>query len=177
MGDAVIAFIFPEEKDSVTLGRLIVMCKEPFKDIPQVKVHMARGRAADTIKFFVETGELPVDEDASPTYEPTDRTYRKKPVQIEAVQLCWKNWSEVCDFVGGPEGVINDKNPAWNINEDEVSDTCGESEPFIAFKAMTMHGDEAVFRHGDWIIPDAKPGTFYPCKPEIFEATYEKVKS
>jgi hypothetical protein len=27
---------------------------------------------------------------------------------------------------------------------------------------------------GDWIIKGVK-GEFYPCKPDIFEATYEKV--
>ena len=26
--------------------------------------------------------------------------YRKKPVIIEAVQLRWDNWSEMCDFIG-----------------------------------------------------------------------------
>jgi len=26
--------------------------------------------------------------------------YRKKPVEIEAVQLRWDTWCEICDFVG-----------------------------------------------------------------------------
>lgn len=99
--------------------------------------------------------------------------YRKRPVVIEAVQIRWSTWNDVCEFVGG---AINEGNPAWGIDADDASDTCGEPGPtFIALKLTTTHGEEAVFRHGDWIIPDSKPGTFYPCKPDIFEATYEAV--
>jgi hypothetical protein len=100
--------------------------------------------------------------------------YRKKPVIIEAVQLRWATWSEVCDFLGD---AIGPDNPAWYISADEASDTCGEVGPrYIAFEVTTTHGERAVVRHGDWVIPDSKPGTFYPCKPEIFSATYEKVE-
>lgn len=99
--------------------------------------------------------------------------YRKKPVVIEAVQLRWSTWNEVCDFVGG---VISEANQAYYIDASEASDTCGEPGPeYIAFSVTTTHGERAIVRHGDWIIPDSKPGTFYPCKPDVFEATYEKV--
>src|SRR5688572_21822493 len=60
-GKAVIAFVFPEPEDNLTMARIISMCKEPFKDIPDVKIHMAIKDAADTIEFFVENGELPTD--------------------------------------------------------------------------------------------------------------------
>ena len=100
--------------------------------------------------------------------------YRKKPVVIEAVQLRWDTWNEVCEFVGD---TISPDSPAWNIGPDEASDTCGESGPdYIAFYVTTTHGEQAVVRHGDWIIPDSRPGTFYPCKPDIFDATYEPVE-
>lgn len=100
-------------------------------------------------------------------------TFRKKPVEIQAVQLSWQNWNAVCEFVGD---AIGPDNPARTISADEASDTCGESGPdYIAVDLTTTHGETAVFRHGDWIIPDSKPGTFYPCKPDIFEATYEPV--
>ncbi|MFB7162316.1 hypothetical protein [Streptomyces sp. NPDC056242] len=39
----------------------------------------------------------------------------------------------------------------------------------------TVHGETAIVRPGDWVIPDGKPGTFYPCKADIFAATYEEV--
>lgn len=99
--------------------------------------------------------------------------YRKKPVEIEAVQLRWSTWCEVCEFVGP---IINDSNPARYITAAEASDTCGEPGPeYIAITVRTTHGEEAIVRHGDWIIPDSRPGTFYPCKPEVFAATYEEV--
>lgn len=102
------------------------------------------------------------------------KKYRKKPVVIEAIQLNWKNWSQVCDFLG--DGVSVD-NPGFNIGLNEVSDTCGEEGPeYIAVNVITTHGETAVVRHGDWIIPDSKPGTFYPCKPDVFAATYEEIE-
>lgn len=94
--------------------------------------------------------------------------FRKKPVVIEAVQLNWRNWSQVCSFVGD---AIGPHNPGRT--GDECSDACGEAGPFIELTLTTTHGDPAIFRHGDWIIPDSKPGTFYPCKPDVFAATYE----
>lgn len=96
--------------------------------------------------------------------------YRKRPIEIEAVQLRWSTWSEVSRFVGD---AIS---PAWHISPEEASDTCGEDGPdFLAFHVTTVHGEKAVVRHGDWVIPDLRPGTFYPCKPEVFAATYDLV--
>lgn len=101
--------------------------------------------------------------------------YRKKPIEVEAVQLNWANWNEIVGFVGPL--IINPATPAWNITEDEASDTCGEPGPeYIAFKVKTVHGEWAIVRHGDWVIPDSRPGTFYPCKPDVFAATYEPVE-
>lgn len=42
----------------------------------------------------------------------------------------------------------------------------------------TMHdGQTVVLQAGDWIIPDGMPATFYPCKPDVFTATYDPVRS
>lgn len=94
--------------------------------------------------------------------------FRKKPVVIEAVQLTWRTWGDVCDFLGD---AISPASPARF--SDAPSDACGELSPYIELDVTTVHGDKATVRHGDWIIPDGKPGTFYPCKPDIFAATYE----
>ena len=99
--------------------------------------------------------------------------FRKKPVEIEAVQLRWTQWNEVCELLGS---ALLAENPhgAREIPEAEASDTCGEQGPnFIALNVRTAHGEIAVVRHGDWIIPEKDPGRFYPCKPDIFAATYE----
>jgi hypothetical protein len=92
--------------------------------------------------------------------------YRKRPVVIEAVQLTWKTWGDVCEFVGD---VISTDNPARSV--DGFSDACGEIGPYIELTIPTLEGDH-VARHGDWIIRGVK-GELYPCKPDIFAATYE----
>ena len=46
--------------------------------------------------------------------------------------------------------------------------------PVIRF--MTIHGDKAVARFGDWVVKDGAPGTYYPVKPEIFDKTYDALE-
>jgi hypothetical protein len=97
--------------------------------------------------------------------------WRKKPIEIEAVQLRWATWNEVCDFLGD---IVSLANPARYISGEEASHTCGEPGPqYIALTIPTLEGDHTAL-HGDWIIKGVK-GEFYPCKPDIFEATYEAV--
>lgn len=106
----------------------------------------------------------------------TPAQYRKKPVVIEAVQLRWSTWNAVCDFVG--DALLRD-NPdgAREIPASQASDICGEPGPgYICLDLTTTHGDLATFRHGDWIVPDSKPGTFYPINPTVFAATYDPVE-
>ena len=90
--------------------------------------------------------------------------YRKKPVVIEAVQLLWQNWNEVCEFAGvgkRSEGKPEGFNPA------------GKSER-LGLHIPTLEGVMTA-DEGDWIIRGIK-GELYPCKPDIFEATYEAVE-
>ena len=97
----------------------------------------------------------------------TPRYWRKKPVVIEAVQLTWQTWNEVCDLLGPfPEGT---KGMYWKDHtwyEDFPGDPCE-----IAMKIWTLEGAHYA-REGDWIIKGVQ-GEFYPCKPDIFEQTYE----
>lgn len=79
--------------------------------------------------------------------------FRKKPVVIEAVNWTGKNMGELFAFMNAGE-----------IEEDFLS-----SE----IKIKTLEGVITASK-GDWIIKGVK-GEFYPCKPDIFEATYEKV--
>ena len=41
----------------------------------------------------------------------------------------------------------------------------------------TTHSDPAPCRLGDWVIPESEPNRFYPCKPDIFDATYDAVEA
>jgi len=79
----------------------------------------------------------------------------KKPVEIQAIRWDGRNTDEVVAFVGdGPRDVS----------------LLGEPP------ALAIHTLEGVMRAdvGDWIIRGVQ-GEHYPCKPDIFEATYEPV--
>jgi len=97
--------------------------------------------------------------------------FRKKPVVIEAVRLGWDTWNEMCDFAGvgklsdgKPEGCYLDKD-GQPVKEGHTSETMGLLIP-------TLEG-LMIGRQGDWIIKGVQ-GELYPCKPDIFEATYEE---
>lgn len=87
------------------------------------------------------------------------KQYRKKPVVIEAVQFDRSNGGPIASWCGGR-----------NSFEAKASDPTDVAE-WIDIPTL-----EGVMRAdlGDWIIKGVK-GEFYPCKPDIFEATYELV--
>jgi len=77
--------------------------------------------------------------------------FRKKPVVIEAMQFDGSNGQKIADFMQCQFPAIQD------------------GKLLIGTLEGTMSADIK-----DWIIKGVK-GEFYPCKPDIFEATYEKV--
>lgn len=77
--------------------------------------------------------------------------YRKKPIVVEAFHMT--------DFDA-------DYWPGWLRSADYVFDG---GDLFLG----TLEGDMQVC-HGDWVIQGIK-GELYPCKPDIFQATYEAV--
>ena len=90
--------------------------------------------------------------------------YKKKPIVIEAVQWNGKNLDEVKSFVEDSlEYWYNDT--AWEVGKGPVT---------IGIKIKTLEGDH-IASIGDYIIKGAN-GEFYPCKPDIFEKTYEIVE-
>lgn len=85
--------------------------------------------------------------------------YRKIPVVIEAVQWTGDNIKEIYDF------TLNDKN-----NRSITITDNPEKAIYIETLEGTMKASE-----GDYIIKGVQ-GEIYPCKPNIFEQTYEEVK-
>lgn len=77
--------------------------------------------------------------------------YRKKPVVIEAVQWTGRNIAEI-------EAFMSEEIWAW-------------ADGRLAVR--TLEG-LVTARTGDFIIKGVR-GEFYPCKPDIFEQTYEAV--
>ena len=86
--------------------------------------------------------------------------YRKKPVIIEAIK--WDGtYQEMYrisrEFIGAEPYSFN-ANPGMNT--------------VAHWHIKTLEGEHSV-SNGDYVIRGVK-GEFYPCKPDIFEMTYEK---
>lgn len=85
--------------------------------------------------------------------------YRKKPVVIEAFQ-----WTGEHDKTEGPEWIC-EAIRAGSVRFENVG------TPQLALLIDTLEGTLRA-DPGDWIIRGVK-GELYPCKPDIFAATYE----
>jgi hypothetical protein len=83
--------------------------------------------------------------------------YRKRPVTVEALQYPQEGFidQEMSVFLEGCEG--------WHTSNGHPT----------GIVIPTLEGDHLA-SPGDWIIKGVA-GEFYPCKPEIFAATYEAV--
>lgn len=81
--------------------------------------------------------------------------FRKKPVEIHAIEYPGTNDQEVADWCGGR--------------------LVGLGQGFWKIEIPTLEG-VITASPGDWIIRGVQ-GEFYPCKPDIFAATYEAVES
>jgi len=79
--------------------------------------------------------------------------YRKKPVEIEAYQLTagYNTQQRLIEWIG--DGARADKNDII---------------------ITTLEGEMTATYH-DYIIKGVK-GEFYPCKPDIFELTYDDIE-
>lgn len=86
--------------------------------------------------------------------------YRKKPVVIEAFQ-----------FTGEPTRIHGVPQWLWDALADRtiIPSPDDASTKYLIIK--TLEGDHRA-DPGDWIIQGIK-GELYPCKPDIFAATYE----
>jgi len=98
--------------------------------------------------------------------------YRKKPVVIEATQW-FKNNDHPLDGNSLSEGEV--------VRYFRHPDIEGKKVCVKCQKLMNSHGwidtleGGYVVCFGDWIIEGVK-GEYYPCKPDIFEQTYELVR-
>lgn len=84
--------------------------------------------------------------------------YRKLPVEIEAIQFIRRNIDEIMRFTENKIEITTER----RIN----GKTTGKIE--------TLEGIMTV-NENDYIIKGVN-GEIYPCKPDIFEKTYEKIE-
>lgn len=96
--------------------------------------------------------------------------YRKKPVEIEAVQY------GLAEYADNPWEIRGDV-PQWLQDAAREGVVVPEfrSEDYWYLKIKTLEGDMYV-APDDWIIQGVE-GELYPCKPGIFAATYEAVNT
>lgn len=89
--------------------------------------------------------------------------FRKKPVEIEAV--------EVVDVIRNYNNKTMDRMPNWLCEAIAADGTIDVNA--IDIRVHTLEG-VMVGDLNDWIIRGVK-GELYPCKPDIFAATYDPV--
>jgi len=88
--------------------------------------------------------------------------FRKKPVVIEAIQWEGDNLRQIIDFTG-----LHQSANKWTWQEYE------QIVKRDGLKIFTLEGKMNA-DIGDFIIKGVN-GEFYPCKPDIFEKTYEPI--
>ena len=81
--------------------------------------------------------------------------YRKKPIVVEAMQYTAESCRAIHEWIG-----------MFHEGDGYLCST--------GFLIETLEGQLEV-KVGDWVIKGVE-GEFYPCKPDIFEKTYEAVK-
>ncbi len=85
--------------------------------------------------------------------------YRKKPVEVEAMQYTEEKRDEVIRWCDCQHTSIDEDGAEYELEN---------------LRIHTLEG-KMMARLGDYIIKGVQ-GEFYPCKPDIFEATYERVE-
>lgn len=117
--------------------------------------------------------------DRSNQAESGPRRWRKKPVEIEACRFVGslEGHLAVDRFIGdSPHEHFDGRGWAFNPEEGEYVDV-NETPDLIdggTIEIITLEGRMEA-SPGDYVIRGVQ-GEFYPCKPDIFEATYEPVE-
>lgn len=95
--------------------------------------------------------------------------YRKKPVTITAMRWTGENIDPVLAFIADGKEDFSHL-PGDGVH---VGSGIGHTPAIGTLDIPTLEGTMTA-SPGDWIIRGVK-GEFYPCKPDIFDATYEAV--
>lgn len=101
-----------------------------------------------SMAMFRNTPTCPLYKQSGP------RRFKKKPVIIEAIQWTGNNIEEIERFA--PRIIT--------VNKNQADELCID----------TLEGVMTASKE-DWIIRGVQ-GEYYPCKPDIFEETYEAVE-
>lgn len=87
--------------------------------------------------------------------------YRKKPVVVQAIQWTGQNAADIDTFTAGRFNVLTEADRANCDDPDATAEILD-----------TLHSTWVLTQTGDWIICGVS-GEFYPCRDDVFAATYE----
>lgn len=90
-------------------------------------------------------------------------TFQKRPVQVQAIQWTGENPYAVRAFTG-----MHKTEPSGDHFVFTVQDGIDNAKLYVAANDAWLD-----IEIGEWVIRDDRG--FYPCKPDIFAATYEQV--
>jgi hypothetical protein len=94
----------------------------------------------------------------------TVQTFRKRPVEVPAIQWRGDNRDDLVAFAGMHFDVLDPEDRA-NCDDPEAT----------AQILDVLHATWVLVYTGDWIIKGLK-GEFYPCRDEVFTESYERVQ-
>ncbi|NHP18663.1 hypothetical protein G8767_34800 [Rhodococcus sp. IC4_135] len=118
----------------------------------------------------------------------TVKTFRKKPVEIQAIQWTGDNYDAAVEFASraaqGYPGAIAEL--FLDLSHDEAKQEAQEQVGWRELGDMIARGCTAALyvdancrwlgiETGEWILKDSEG--FYPCKATVFAATYDEVSS
>lgn len=110
------------------------------------------------------------------------KRYRKKPVEVEAVQVNPDNLGTIYSWSIGTHTTETYDNVTITTDKQGGAETTlaieyveafGDPEPQMQVTIGTLEGDMTAYQ-GDWIIRGVR-GELYPCRSDIFAETYEVI--
>lgn len=90
-------------------------------------------------------------------------TYRKKSIEVSALQWTAENAEEMIAFTGEDFFV-------------PLYDAADYDSPYTAKVYDALHDSWVLLSTGDYVIRGIK-GEFYPCRSDVFESTYDLVQA
>lgn len=91
---------------------------------------------------------------------PAYQKYKKKPVELNAIQFTGHNVTDVTNFCGGPDEFY------------VIDDFDRENPLIVAAVYDKLHDSYVGVKLGDWILEGIK-GEHWPVDREVFDGTYE----
>lgn len=100
------------------------------------------------------------------------RRFRKRPVEIQAMQWDGANTEQVKAFVG-PRQQSGAENPEAVESGEQGFLLAGEVSGSIGYDAVVFDRfhDWIPLTVGDWIVRGVR-GEFYPCRADVFAQSY-----